>query len=164
MPKFRTMKTGTPPLATHLLANPEKYLTKFGKFLRKLSLDELPQLYSILKGDMSFVGPRPALFNQADLIAMRTACGVDRLLPGLTGHAQVNGRDQLSISEKVKADEYYLKNRSLILDLKILLLTAIKVLRGEGVMQGDDGANISQTSFRPSLSKKQNTRSKGPEL
>ena len=107
MPKFRTMRTGTPAVATHLLPNPSAYLTPVGSFLRKSSLDELPQLWSILKGDMSFVGPRPALFNQHDLIALRTQCSVDQLLPGLTGWAQVNGRDELPIPEKVRLDEEY---------------------------------------------------------
>lgn len=133
MPKFRTMKIDTPAVATHLLDNPGMYLTRLGRFLRKLSLDELPQLYSIIKGDMSFVGPRPALFNQDDLIELRTHCGVHELSPGLTGFAQINGRDEISIPEKVKLDEHYLQNHSMILDLKILWLTVIKVLRSEGV-------------------------------
>jgi O-antigen biosynthesis protein WbqP len=133
MPKFRTMMLDTPPVATHLLADPNRYVTQLGKFLRKSSLDELPQLFSILKGDMSFVGPRPALFNQDDLIALRTAKGVQRILPGLTGWAQVNGRDDLPIPVKVEFDEYYLKNRSMTLDLKILLMTASQALMGKGV-------------------------------
>jgi len=133
MPKFRTMRVDTPPMATHLMAEPQKFLTPIGGFLRKTSLDELPQLISILKGDMSFVGPRPALFNQDDLISLRTAKGVHRVLPGLTGWAQVNGRDELPIPVKVDFDEYYLKNQSLILDSKILLMTAGQVLFGKGV-------------------------------
>ena len=133
MPKFRTMRTDTPAVATHLLSEPDRWLTPIGAFLRKTSLDELPQLLSILKGDMSFVGPRPALFNQDDLIALRTECGVHGLVPGLTGWAQVNGRDELPIPVKVDYDLWYLRNRSLRLDLKILLLTFLKVIRREGV-------------------------------
>jgi O-antigen biosynthesis protein WbqP len=133
MPKFRTMKTGTPTVATHLLNNPDQYLTFVGKFLRKSSFDELPQLISIIKGDMSFVGPRPALFNQDDLITLRTQKGVHVLTPGLTGWAQINGRDELPIPVKVGFDEYYLTHRSFLFDLKILLLTFFKVLRKEGV-------------------------------
>jgi len=133
MPKFRTMRIDTPPMATHLMAEPQKFLAPIGGFLRKTSLDELPQLVSILKGDMSFVGPRPALFNQDDLIALRTAKGVHKVLPGLTGWAQVNGRDELPIPAKVDFDEHYLKNQSLILDSKILLMTASQVLFGKGV-------------------------------
>ena len=123
----------TPAVATHLIDDPGKYLTRVGRILRKFSLDELPQLYSIIKGDMSFVGPRPALFNQDDLIALRTLGGVHKLSPGLTGFAQINGRDAITIPEKVKLDEHYLQNHSMILDLKILWLTVIKVLRSEGV-------------------------------
>ena len=133
MPKVRSMRVGTPAVATHLLANPDAHLTPIGPFLRKSSLDELPQLWSILVGDMSFVGPRPALFNQADLIALRTAQGVDALVPGLTGWAQINGRDELPIPEKVALDAEYLRRRSLWLDIRILWLTAVKVLRREGV-------------------------------
>ena len=133
MPKFRTMKLGTPAVATHLLDNPAAFLTPVGSFLRRTSLDELPQLISIFAGEMSFVGPRPALFNQDDLVALRTRAGVHRLLPGLTGWAQVNGRDDLSIAEKVQWDVEYLERRSVGLDLKILWLTAVKVARGEGV-------------------------------
>ena len=129
MPKFRTMRVDTPAVATHLLPDPKQVLTPIGSFLRRSSLDELPQLWSILKGDMSFVGPRPALFNQYDLIALRTECGVDTLVPGLTGWAQVNGRDALSIADKVQFDLQYLENRSFLLDLKILYMTFIKVLR-----------------------------------
>lgn len=133
MPKFRSMRVGTPAVATHLLSDPNSYLTPIGSFLRKSSLDELPQLWSILVGDMSFVGPRPALFNQHDLIAMRTERGVHELLPGLTGWAQVNGRDELPIPEKVELDVAYLKRRSFWFDIRILWLTAIKVLRRDGV-------------------------------
>ena len=133
MPKFRTMRIDTPAVATHLLNDPDRYLTPIGKFLRKSSLDELPQLYSILKGDMSFVGPRPALFNQDDLIELRTRNGVHMLTPGLTGWAQINGRDELPIPVKVEFDSYYLRNRSLSLDLKILFRTFFKVARREGV-------------------------------
>lgn len=133
MPKFRTMRIDTPAVATHLLGDPDRYLSPVGSFLRKSSLDELPQLWSILKGDMSFVGPRPALFNQHDLIALRTQFHVDDLLPGLTGWAQINGRDELAIPDKVKLDAEYLVKRSLLFDLKIIFLTFIKVLRREGV-------------------------------
>ena len=133
MPKFRTMRVDTPAVATHLLADPDRYLTPIGPFLRKSSLDELPQLWSIIKGDMSFVGPRPALFNQHDLITLRTQHGVDKLLPGLTGWAQINGRDELPIPEKVRLDTEYLQRQSLWLDIRILFLTFIKVARREGV-------------------------------
>lgn len=133
MPKFRTMRMNTPSVATHLLENPERYLTSIGKFLRKTSLDELPQLFSILKGDISFVGPRPALFNQNDLIDLRTKKGIHKLVPGLTGWAQINGRDDLPIPVKVEFDEYYLHHRSFIFDFKILTLTFFKVICGEGV-------------------------------
>ncbi len=133
MPKFRTMRTDTPAVATHLLNDPGCYLTPIGNFLRKSSLDELPQFISILRGDMSFVGPRPALFNQDDLIALRTGKGVHELTPGLTGWAQINGRDELPIPVKVAYDVHYLEHRSLLFDLRIMLLTFIKVLRREGV-------------------------------
>ena len=129
MPKFRTMRVETPAVATHLLSDPEKALTPIGSFLRRSSLDELPQLWSILKGDMSFVGPRPALFNQYDLISLRTQCGVDALVPGLTGWAQVNGRDALSIPDKVQFDLQYLQRRSFLMDMKILYMTFVKVIR-----------------------------------
>jgi O-antigen biosynthesis protein WbqP len=129
MPKFRTMHVDTAPVATHLLTNPDAWLTPIGSFLRKSSLDELPQFWSILVGDMSFVGPRPALFNQHDLIALRTEQGVHLLLPGLTGWAQVNGRDKLTIHDKVKLDVAYLQHRSLAFDVYILLLTFVKVVR-----------------------------------
>ena len=134
MPKFRTMRTDTPVVATHLLANPDTYLTPVGKFLRTTSLDELPQLYSILMGHMSFVGPRPALFNQDDLIELRTRAGVHVLTPGLTGWAQVNGRDELPISEKVELDKVYLQKQSWFFDLQILLRTFVKVVRRDGVV------------------------------
>jgi O-antigen biosynthesis protein WbqP len=134
MPKFRTMRTDTPVVATHLLANPDTYLTPVGKFLRTTSLDELPQLYSILMGHMSFVGPRPALFNQDDLIELRTRAGVHVLTPGLTGWAQVNGRDELPIPEKVELDKVYLQKQSWFFDLQILLRTFVKVVRRDGVV------------------------------
>ncbi len=133
MPKFRSMRADTPAVATHLLREPEIYLTRIGSLLRRSSLDELPQLWSILKGDMSFVGPRPALFNQDDLIALRTQCGVHQLVPGLTGWAQVNGRDELPIPEKVALDQEYLERQSLGFDIRILWLTWVKVLRRDGV-------------------------------
>lgn len=133
MPKFRTMRINTPAVATHLLQNPQHFLTPIGSFLRKSSLDELPQLWSIIKGDMSFVGPRPALFNQHDLIELRTKYGVDKLLPGLTGWAQVNGRDELPIPDKVTLDVDYMHNQSFYLDMKIIWLTFSKVLNRDGV-------------------------------
>jgi len=133
MPKFRTMKMGTPAVATHLLSDAERYITPVGSLLRRTSLDELPQVFSVIAGHMSFVGPRPALFNQDDLVALRTERGVQVLVPGVTGWAQVNGRDELPIPVKVEYDAEYLRRRSLAFDLKILLLTAIRVLRGEGV-------------------------------
>jgi O-antigen biosynthesis protein WbqP len=133
MPKFRSMRLDTPAVATHLLADARSHLTPIGSFLRKSSLDELPQLWSILAGDMSFVGPRPALFNQQDLIALRTEQGVHALVPGLTGWAQVNGRDKLPIPEKVKLDVVYLQRQSLWFDIRILWLTFVKVLKRDGV-------------------------------
>lgn len=133
MPKFRSMREGSPAMATHLLENPESWLTPIGSLLRKSSLDELPQLWSILKGDMSFVGPRPALFNQHDLIALRTRMGVHELLPGLTGWAQVNGRDDLSIFDKVQLDAEYLRRRSFLFDLRIIWMTVVNVLARQGV-------------------------------
>ena len=133
MPKFRSMRIGTPAVATHLLQDPDAWLTPIGAFLRKTSLDELPQLWSILAGDMSIVGPRPALFNQEDLIALRTERGVHELVPGLTGWAQVNGRDELPIPQKVELDVEYLRRRSFLFDLRILWLTVEKVVRREGV-------------------------------
>lgn len=133
MPKFRTMRIDTPPMATHLMTEPKKFLTPIGSILRKTSLDELPQLFSILTGDMSFVGPRPALFNQDDLIALRTAKGVHRIMPGLTGWAQVNGRDDLAVPDKVAYDEFYLMQRSFVFDVKIIVRTAAQAIIGKGV-------------------------------
>jgi O-antigen biosynthesis protein WbqP len=133
MPKFRSMRIDTPAVATHLLQNSDQWLTPIGSFLRKSSLDELPQLWSILKGDMSFVGPRPALFNQDDLIAMRTEQGVHQLVPGLTGWAQVNGRDELPIPKKVDLDFEYLQRKSFLFDLRILWMTALKVVVRDGI-------------------------------
>jgi len=133
MPKFRSMQIGTPAVATHLLSDPARYLTPIGSFLRKSSLDELPQIWSIIKGDMSFVGPRPALFNQHDLIDLRTRNGVHKLLPGLTGWAQINGRDELPIPQKVALDIEYFQNKSIWLDIKIIFLTGLKVLRRDNV-------------------------------
>ena len=133
MPKFRSMRADTPPVATHLLQNPDAWLTPLGSFLRKSSLDELPQLWSILVGNMSFVGPRPALFNQDDLIALRTQAGVHELVPGLTGWAQINGRDEIPVPEKVKLDVEYLQRRSFGFDLWVLWMTLLKVLRRDGV-------------------------------
>jgi O-antigen biosynthesis protein WbqP len=133
MPKFRSMRVDTPAVATHLLPDPDSYLTPIGSYLRKSSLDELPQLWSILKGDMSFVGPRPALFNQHDLVELRTRAGVHALIPGLTGWAQINGRDELPIPQKVALDVQYLQKQSLLFDLKIMVLTGLKVLRRDNV-------------------------------
>ncbi len=133
MPKFRTMRIDTPAVATHLLKNPDVYLAPLGSFLRKSSMDELPQLWSVLKGDMSFVGPRPALFNQDDLIALRTERKVHQLIPGITGWAQINGRDDIPIPTKVEFDVYYLKNQSFLFDMKILWMTFLKVIKCEGV-------------------------------
>ena len=134
MPKFRSMRVGTPTVATHLLADPWIHLTPIGGLLRRSSLDELPQLWSIIKGDMSFVGPRPALFNQYDLIEMRSRRGVHLLVPGLTGWAQINGRDELPLPQKVAMDTYYLKNKSLWFDMRIIFLTGLKVLRRDNVI------------------------------
>jgi len=133
MPKFRTMLVDTPEMATHLMISPDTYLSPIGRFLRRSSLDEIPQIFSILKGDMSFVGPRPALFNQDDLIALRIDQGVDKLLPGLTGWAQVNGRDELPIPEKVALDVEYMERQSFLFDIKILWLTVLKVVKRDGV-------------------------------
>jgi O-antigen biosynthesis protein WbqP len=133
MPKFRSMLTGAPTVGTHLLDNPDSYLSPIGSFLRRFSLDELPQLFSVLKGDMSFVGPRPALYNQDDLIALRTEKGVDKLLPAITGWAQVNGRDELSIPDKVALDVEYLNRQSFWFDMKILWMTFLKVIKRDGV-------------------------------
>ena len=134
MPKFRSMRMDTPAVATHLMSDAETFLTPIGGFLRRYSLDELPQLFSILKGDMSFVGPRPALFNQDDLIALRTEQGVDKLVPGVTGWAQVNGRDELSIPEKVALEVEYMQKKSFWFDLKILWMTLLKVINNQGVL------------------------------
>ena len=131
--KFRTMKNDTPDIPTHLVKDGKSYYTGIGLFLRNFSLDELPQLINIMKGDMTFIGPRPALYNQDDLIELRTQAGVQTLMPGVTGWAQVNGRDELSIPDKVKMDTYYLKNQSLYLDMKILFLTILKVFKTEGI-------------------------------
>jgi O-antigen biosynthesis protein WbqP len=133
MPKFRTMRVGTPDVATHLLADPAQWVTPLGRFLRRTSLDEIPQLWSVLKGDMSLVGPRPALFNQDDLVALRTEAGVDALRPGLTGWAQINGRDELPIPEKARLDREYLERMSFGFDLRILAMTAVSALSGRGV-------------------------------
>ena len=134
MPKFRSMRMDTPAVATHLMRDAETFLTPIGGFLRRYSLDELPQLFSILKGDMSFVGPRPALFNQDDLIALRTEQGVDKLVPGVTGWAQINGRDELSIPEKVALEVEYMQKKSFWFDLKILWMTFLKVINNQGVL------------------------------
>ena len=139
MPKFRSMRIGTPAVATHLLQDPKVYLTPIGSFLRKSSLDELPQLWSILVGDMSFVGPRPALFNQDDLIALRTEAGVHELIPGLTGWAQINGRDELEIDVKAKLDGEYVKKFGFIMDLKCFFGTITAVLSHKGVVEGGTG-------------------------
>lgn len=136
--KYRSMRTDTPNVATHLLNDPNKFITPIGRFLRKTSLDELPQLINILKGEMAIVGPRPALFNQEDLNEARTKLGVHKILPGLTGWAQINGRDELSTEEKVKFDKEYLDNQSLLFDIKIVVLTVIKVLKNEGVVEGSN--------------------------
>lgn len=139
--KFRTMRVGTPNVATDKLANPEQYITGIGKFLRKTSLDELPQLINILKGEMTFVGPRPALYNQYELIEMRTSAGVHALVPGVTGWAQINGRDSLNDSAKVMNDKYYLENLSAKLDFKILIMTILKVLKADGIIEGGSNKN-----------------------
>jgi O-antigen biosynthesis protein WbqP len=133
MPKFRTMRTGAPDVATHLLSDPDQWITPLGRFLRRTSLDEIPQLWSVLKGDMSLVGPRPALFNQDDLVALRTTAGIDALRPGLTGWAQINGRDELPIPEKVRLDREYLERMSLSFDFKIIVGTAWAAVTGRGV-------------------------------
>ena len=133
MPKFRTMKIDTPSVATHMLDNPDSFLTPLGRLLRATSLDEIPQLYSVIRGEMSVVGPRPALFNQNDLIAMRNKKGIDKLMPGITGWAQINGRDELEIPSKVIFDEEYLLRKSFWFDIKIISLTALKVFKGSNV-------------------------------
>lgn len=142
MPKFRTMQVGTPQLATHLLSDSKKWLTPIGALLRKTSLDELPQLWSVLKGDMSLVGPRPALFNQDDLICKRTTCGVHLLAPGLTGWAQIHGRDELSVDEKVDYDQWYLHHQSIPIDIWILYRTVWKVALQDGVVQADESRHL----------------------
>ena len=139
--KFRSMRTDTPDVATHLLDNPEVFITKVGKFLRKTSLDELPQLINIIKGEMLFVGPRPALYNQYDLRDLRTEKGVHVLYPGVTGWAQVNGRDELEIPEKVEFDRQYVDNRSIFMDIKIVFMTVVKVFKSEGVVEGSKATN-----------------------
>lgn len=133
MPKFRSMCVGTPEIATHMLSNPGNHLTSIGSFLRKSSFDELPQLWSIVVGDMSFVGPRPALFNQYDLIALRTQYGIEKLVPGLTGWAQINGRDELPIDQKVALDRLYMEQQSLLFDMKIIFMTVLKVIQRDNV-------------------------------
>jgi len=140
--KFRTMRTEAPNVATHLLKDPQSYITSFGTFLRKSSLDELPQLLNIIKGDMTFIGPRPALYNQHDLIKLRTRCGVHSLRPGVSGWAQVNGRDCLGISEKVDYDFYYLEHHNLIFDIKILFFTFLTVFKADGVREGHQNPNM----------------------
>lgn len=140
--KFRTMRTEAPNVATHLLKDADSFITPFGKFLRKSSLDELPQFLNIIKGDMTFLGPRPALYNQYDLIKLRTRCGVHTLRPGVSGWAQINGRDGLEISEKVDFDYYYLKHQSLAFDIKILFLTALRVLKADGIVEGTQSPDM----------------------
>lgn len=148
--KFRTMKVNTPDVATHLLKKPDDYITPIGKFLRKSSLDELPQLMNILKGDMTFIGPRPALYNQYDLIEMRTKVGVHNILPGVTGWAQINGRDSINNYEKVKFDEYYYKHKSMGFDMKILFLTISRVINADGIVEGGDKQSIKMEDDRHS--------------
>lgn len=139
--KFRTMRIDTPNVPTHLLENPEQWITPVGKFLRKTSLDELPQLFNILKGEMSIVGPRPALYNQIDLKEMRTEVGVHKLVPGLTGWAQINGRDEIPLSLKVKLDKEYLEKKNFLFDIKIIFMTVLSVLKSEGVQEGKNENN-----------------------
>lgn len=139
--KFRSMRTDTPDVATHLLDDPTIFITKVGKFLRKTSLDELPQFINIIKGDMSFIGPRPALYNQYDLRDLRTEKGVQVLLPGVTGWAQVNGRDELEIPDKVEFDRQYLEHRSMMFDIKIVIMTVVKVFKKEGIVEGSKATN-----------------------
>lgn len=139
--KFRTMRIDTPNLPTHLLENPEQWITPVGKFLRKTSLDELPQLFNILKGEMSIVGPRPALYNQIDLKEMRTEAGIHKLVPGLTGWAQINGRDEIPLSLKVKLDKEYLEKKNFFFDIKIIFMTVLSVLKSEGVQEGKNENN-----------------------
>lgn len=140
--KFRSMRTDTPDVATHLLDNPEVFITKVGKFLRKTSLDELPQLINIIKGEMLFVGPRPALYNQYDLRDLRTEKGVHVLYPGVTGWAQVNGRDELEIPDKVEFDRQYVERRSIFIDIKIVFMTVVKVFKKEGIVEGSKATNV----------------------
>lgn len=140
--KFRSMRTDTPDVATHLLDNPEVFITKVGKFLRKTSLDELPQLINIIKGEMSFVGPRPALYNQYDLRDLRTEKGVHVLYPGVTGWAQINGRDELEIPDKVEFDRQYVERRSIFMDIKIVFMTVVKVFKKEGIVEGSKATNV----------------------
>lgn len=140
--KFRSMRTDTPDVATHLLDNPEVFITKVGKFLRKTSLDELPQLINIIKGEMLFVGPRPALYNQYDLRDLRTEKGVHVLYPGVTGWAQVNGRDELEIPDKVEFDRQYVERRSIFMDIKIVFMTVVKVFKKEGIVEGSKSTNV----------------------
>ena len=139
--KFRTMRIDTPNVPTHLLENPEQWITPVGKFLRKTSLDELPQLFNILKGEMSIVGPRPALYNQIDLKEMRTEAGVHKLVPGLTGWAQINGRDEIPLSLKVKLDKEYLEKKNFLFDIKIIFMTVLSVLKSEGFQEGKNENN-----------------------
>ncbi|WP_194191045.1 sugar transferase [Clostridium chrysemydis] len=134
--KFRTMRIDTPNVATHLLENPEQWITPIGKFLRKTSLDELPQLINIIEGDMSIVGPRPALYNQEDLKEMRTEYGIEKLVPGLTGWAQINGRDEIHLKDKVELDKFYLDNKTFFFDIKIIWMTVLSVIKGSGVQEG----------------------------
>lgn len=134
--KFRSMRTDTPDVATHLLSDPDIFITRIGKFIRKTSIDELPQLINVIKGEMLFVGPRPALYNQYDLIKLRSDCRVDSLYPGITGWAQINGRDEIDIEEKVELDEFYLRNKNILFDIKIVMLTIIKVFKSEGIVEG----------------------------
>ncbi|MGL4875402.1 MAG: sugar transferase [Clostridium sp.] len=140
--KFRTMRIDTPNVATHLLENPEQYITSIGKFMRKTSLDELPQLINIIRGEMSVVGPRPALYNQDDLNQMRTKKCIHKLMPGLTGWAQINGRDEIPLKDKVALDKYYLDNRSFMLDIKIIFKTIFSVLKSDGVKEGQNGNDL----------------------
>lgn len=133
MPKLRTMHADAPDVATHLFENPDKYITRIGRILRKTSMDELPQVWSVIKGDMVLVGPRPALHNQYDLIELRTAYGIQKLIPGITGWAQIQGRDELSIPDKTKLERYYLENKSLYFDLKIIWMTLLSIIKGKGV-------------------------------
>lgn len=146
--KFRTMRIDTPNVATHLLENPDKYITKIGKVLRKTSLDELPQLINIIRGEMSVVGPRPALYNQLDLKEMRTKKGIHKLVPGLTGWAQINGRDEIPLKEKVELDKYYLENRSFWFDIEIIFKTVISVAKSDGVQEGKKDIKLDKTKVR----------------